>query len=241
MDPTWSTKICTRFIFFANDISGQSACTGNCLAVWPILADSNLTASQLGAGLNLSDFSTVKSSGVSQLTYKGWPLYNYTPGGVQEPAGQITGDGVASLFFVAKPDYSIMIGNGQLVGADGNDYTAPAYVSGTTGTTAYFTDAWGATLYTFVIDSANENKFTKSDFSNNGTFPIYDTSVVVVPSILNKSLFTTTNVFGKTQLTYNGYPLYYFGADSAKRGNTKGVSIGPKKWPVATPTTPAAP
>jgi predicted lipoprotein with Yx(FWY)xxD motif len=227
--------------FFASDVNGQSNCTGACEANWPVVSDSNLTAAQLGSGLTLSDFATIKTSeGKTQLTYKGWPLYNFSPGGSQEAAGQITGDGAdGGLFVLAKPDYTIMLGNGQLHGLDGNDYTS-AYDIGQ-GTTTYFTDAWGATLYTFVIDSANHNKFTKSDFSNNATFPIYDTTSIVVPSTLNKALFTTTTVFGKSQLTYNGWPLYYFGADSSHRGSTKAVSVGPKKWPVATATTPAAP
>jgi predicted lipoprotein with Yx(FWY)xxD motif len=226
--------------FFVSDVNGESNCSGPCEVNWPILKDSNLTAAELGAGLTLSDFSSISSSAGRQLTYKGWPLYSFAPGGAQEGAGQITGDGAGSgSFFVAKPDYTIMIGNGQLHGADGNDYTS-TYVIGT-GNTSYFTDAWGATLYTFKIDSANHNKFTKSDFSNNATFPIYDTTSVVVPSTLTKSLFTTTAVFGRSQLTYNGYPLYYFGSDSSRRGNTKGVSIGAGKWPVAATTTPAAP
>lgn len=229
--------------FFTVDVNRASNCAGACEINWPILADSNLTAGELGAGLTLSDFGTVGTpEGKMQLTYKGWPLYNFAPGGAQEAVGQISGDGAGNgSFFVAKPDYTIMLGSDQLVGADGNDYTAPDYVSGSVGPTTYFTDAWGATLYTFVIDSANHNKFTKADFSNNATFPIYDTTGIVVPSTVNKTLFSTTSVFTREQLTYNGYPLYYFGADSSIRGNTKGVSIGPKKWPVAQTTTPAAP
>jgi predicted lipoprotein with Yx(FWY)xxD motif len=227
--------------FFATDVNGQSNCTGACEANWPVASDSNLTATQLGAGLTASDFASIKTSeGKTQLTYKGWPLYNFSPGGAQEAAGQTTGDGAdAGLFVIAKPDYTIMLGNGQLHGLDGNDYTS-TYTIGQ-GLTTYFTDAWGATLYTFVIDSANHNKFTKSDFSNNATFPIYDTTSIVVPSTVNKALFSNTTVFGKNQLSYNGYPLYYFGADSSHRGSTKAVSVGPKKWPVATTTTPAAP
>src|SRR5450432_21589 len=174
--------------FFAGDVSGQSTCTGNCELSWPIYSDSNLQASSLGAGLSLTDFASISTpEGKAQLTYKGWPLYNFAPGGIQEGVGQITGDGLdGGLFLLAKPDYTIMIGNAQLVGNDGNDYTPPAYTSGSVGITTYFTDARGGTLYTFANDSASENKFTKSDFSNNTTFPIYDTATIVVPSTLNK-------------------------------------------------------
>jgi predicted lipoprotein with Yx(FWY)xxD motif len=221
--------------FFSSDANGQSSCTGSCETTFPILRDSNLTAAQLGTGLNQSDFASIRTSeGKTQLTYKGWPLYTYSPQGTPEASGMTTGDGVGGLWFVAKPDYTIMLANAQLVGANGIDYTS-AYQAGQ-GQTVYFTDAWGLTLYTFFKDSAGINKFTKSGFTNNAIFPIYDTTSIVVPSTLTKSLFGTTTVFGKNQMTYNGWPLYYYGADSSKRGNNKAVSLGQPNfvaWPVA--------
>jgi len=36
---------------------------------------------------------------------------------------------------------------------------------------------------------------------------------VVVPSILDKTKFGSINIVGRTQLTYKGWPLYYFGQD----------------------------
>jgi hypothetical protein len=90
------------------------------------------------------------------------------------------------------------------------------------------------TLYIFKVDSLNHNKYTKSDFSNNGIWPIYETSSVVVPSTLDKTLFSNITVFGKKQLTYKGWPLYYYGSDNMIRGNNKGVSVPtPGVWPVA--------
>ena len=83
-------------------------------------------------------------------------------------------------------------------------------------------------------DSSNINKFTKPDFSNNPSWPIYETSDIMVPSILDKALFGSITVFGKKQLTYKGWPLYYFGQDNYVRGATKGVSVPtPGIWPVA--------
>jgi predicted lipoprotein with Yx(FWY)xxD motif len=133
-----------------------------------------------------------------------------------------------------------MLSNTQLVGNDGKNYL-DTYVEGV-GKTVYFTDAKGLTLYTFKPDSFNINKYTKSDFSNNGTWPIYDTTSIVVPSVLDATLFTTINIFGKKQLTYKGWPLYYFGPDAGIRGNNKGVSVPvPGKWPVAEKDMVAAP
>jgi predicted lipoprotein with Yx(FWY)xxD motif len=227
--------------FFASDVNGQVNCTGSCSVAWPAFTTTTaLTADQLGTGLNLADFGTVAGGG--QVTYKGWPLYSHSPSGTPETSGQTTGDGFAGLWFVAKPDYSIMLGNTQMIGNDGNHYKSDYTVGD--GSTVFFTDAKGATLYIFKKDSANHNKFTKSDFSNNTTFPIYDTATTLsVPSILDKTQFTNTTVFGKNQLTYKGWPLYYYGVDASVRGITKGITIGGigTIWPVATKDQTAAP
>ena len=184
-----------------------------------------------------TDFKTITlTSGAKQTTYKGWPLYYFASSGVPELAGQTNGEGVGNIWFVAKTNYSIMIANNQLTGADGLNYLS-TYSPGD-GLTNYFCDGNGNTLYTFAKDSAFINKFTKPDFSNNTAFPIYETDNITVPSTLDKSLFVVTPFNGKNQLTYNGWPLYYYGADSLKRGSTKAVTIPPTLppgtiWPVA--------
>lgn len=230
--------------FFATDANGQSSCTGGCEAVWPPFLVDNLTADKLGAGLAFSDFATITtSSSKKQLTYKGWPLYYYSPvsGGVNTPeaAGKTTGDGVNGTWFIAKPDYSIMIVSSQLVGHDGKNYKSDYTVGD--GATTYFTDAKGLTLYTFKNDNFNKNNFTSADFSNNGVWPIYETDKIVVPSLLDKSKFSVITVFGKSQLTYNGWPLYYFGQDASMRGANKGISFpSPGVWPVPVKDIPLA-
>ena len=227
--------------FFSNDYNGRNSCSGGCQAVWPYFYAGNLTQADLATGLDIADFDTiVVTGGFNQTRYKGWPLYYYAPNGsLLEPAGQITGENISN-WLVAKPDYTIMLTNAQLVGNDGKNYLS-TYVEGV-GKTVYFTDAKGVTLYTFAPDSFNINKYTKADFSNNGTWPIYDTTQVVVPSTLDKTLFVTINIFGKKQLTYKGWPLYHFGPDLNIRGNNKGVSVPvPGKWPVPVKDMASAP
>jgi predicted lipoprotein with Yx(FWY)xxD motif len=222
--------------FFANDASGQSNCTGGCEAIWPVFFVDNLTQEQLADGLPLGGFGTITTaSGKKQLTYKGWPLYYFAPstGGVntKEAPGQTGGEGIGGTWFVAKQDYSIMLANAQLVGNDGKNYTN-TYTEGA-GKTSYFTNDRGVTLYTFSKDKLNTNTFTKNDFSNNPIWPIYETDKIIVPSTLDKSLFGSITVFGKKQLTYKGWPLYFFGQDNTTRGFTKGVSVPtPGIWPV---------
>ncbi|WPO78576.1 hypothetical protein [Flavobacterium sp. KACC 22761] len=246
-----SDKSGRSLYFFATDANGQSSCTGGCEAFWPVFFVDNLTTEKLGAGLTVADFATITTpSGKKQLTYKGWPLYYYAPmsssgayGGAgtntPEDPGKTSGDGVDGTWFIAKPDYSIMIVRSQLVGHDGKNYKSD-YTLGD-GATTYFTDAKGLTLYTFKNDNFKKNNFTKQDFSNNAVWPIYETDKVVVPSILDKSKFSSITVFGKVQLTYNGWPLYYFGQDAGVRGANKGISFpSPGIWPVPVKDIPLA-
>ncbi len=228
--------------FFSNDAKGTNSCTGGCEAVWPVFNADNLAAEDLGDGLVLSDFSSITTaSGSKQTVYKGWPLYYFAPnGGSQEAAGATGGEGISGVWFVAKPDYTIMIVNSQLVGNDGRNYLGN-YTEGI-GLTKYFTDGAGRTLYTFANDSANNNNFTKSDFTNNASWPLYETDKVVVPSTLDKALFGSIDVFGRKQLTFKGWPLYYFGQDGTTRGNNMGVSVPtPGKWPVPVQAMQSAP
>jgi predicted lipoprotein with Yx(FWY)xxD motif len=219
--------------FFANDANGLSNCIGGCTTNWTAyLADPATTT--FSDGLLSTDFATITlASGSKQTTFKGWPMYYYTPAGVQEAAGQTTGEGIANIWFVAKANYSIMIANFQLTGNNGTNYLS-TYAPGD-GRTNYFSDGKGNTLYSHVKDSAYINKFTLPDFSNNPNWPIYETENVTVPSTLDKSLFVVTTFNGKKQLTYKGWPIYYFGPDNAVRGSNKGVSIGAtpgSAWPV---------
>ncbi|WP_291142233.1 hypothetical protein [Flavobacterium sp. UBA7680] len=227
--------------FFSTDANGQISCTGDCEKVWPPFFVDNLTADKLGAGLSLSDFGTVTVGTKKQVTYKGWPLYYYSPSSgddgygnvtnTPEAAGKTGGDGIGGIWFIAKPDYSIMIVRSQLVGHDGKNYKSDYTVGD--GNTTYFTDAKGITLYTFKNDKFKKNNYTKEDFSNNAVWPIYETDKIVVPSTLDKTKFSVITVFGKSQLVYNGWPLYYFGQDANVRGANKGISFpAPAVWPV---------
>tara|TARA_R110002050_G_scaffold300553_1_gene470483 strand:- start:3482 stop:3679 length:198 start_codon:yes stop_codon:yes gene_type:complete len=62
-----------------------------------------------------------------------------------------------------------------------------------------------------------------------------------IPSILEVGDFGSIEVYGRTQITYKGWPLYYFGQDSS-RGDNKGVSFpAAGVWPIANVNTTLAP
>lgn len=218
--------------FFTKDVSGESMCVDGCLNFWPVFHASEIIVSQDGS-LAASDFSTItRSDGSMQTTYKGWPLYYFssTGDGVNETAGEINGDGANDVWYVAKENYDLMIADAQLVGHDGKNYMSD-YTEGE-GITNFFTDQEGRTLYIFINDELNTNNFTNEDFSNNGVWPIFHTDIDELPSGMNAADFGEIEVFGEMQLTYKGWPVYYFGQDE-NRGETKGVSFpAPGVWPI---------
>lgn len=221
--------------FFAPDVRGESKCAGDCIANWPVFSTEELMP---GNGLQPDDMDEItRADGSSQTTFKGWPLYYFA--GDNQP-GDINGDGANGVWFVAKPDYSLMVASEQLVGEDGNNYTSN-YEQGEENTT-FFTDTDGRTIYIFSFDEANTNNFTAEDFSNNGVWPLFHTDLQALPSAMNEDDFGVITVHDQEQqLTYKGWPLYYFGQDT-ERGDTKGVSFPePGIWPIVNTDTPEAP
>lgn len=230
--------------YFTPDVEGNSTCEGDCIGAWPVF---HVEALDPDEGLEPADFgTTTRPDGSSQTTYLGWPLYYFS--GDQQP-GDVNGEAIESFggfWYVAKPGYTIMRATQQLVGHDGLNYVIDEngnYSEGE-GITTHFTDGNGRTLYTFQNDSANTNNFTEEDFSNNDLWPIFEESLAAIPSSLNSTHFGTIDVFGRTQLTYKGWPLYHFGQD-AERGETQGISFpdeaDPGLWPVAQLAMEAAP
>jgi len=215
--------------FFSRDADGTSACSGGCLNNWPVFYVENMQISQ---GLNPDYFGSItRADGTMQTTYKGWPLYYFVN---DNAPGDVNGDGVIGKWFVAKPDYTIMLSDNQLTGNDGIDYKGD-YTPGEE-IVQYLTDNKGLTLYTWKNDLFESNNFTDEAFAKNAVWPIYEQDKIVLPSILNAEDFSVIDVFGRSQLTFKGWPLYYFGQDMMVRGNTKGVSVpAPGVWPVAVP------
>ncbi|WP_293313337.1 hypothetical protein [Pedobacter sp. UBA5917] len=222
--------------FFSSDAAGTPTCTGGCEAIWPLYysadasTDLNLNKAEVGE--------VTRADGRKQSTYRGYPLYYYASDAAK---GDTKGDGVGGIWFVAKPDYSLMLANAQLVGNNTKSYTS-AYVEGT-GLTKYFTDAFGRTLYAFAPDKNGVNTYTKGT-AQEGIWPVYTSEVLNVPSAIAKTdlgVITVATV-NKKQLTYKGWPLYYFASDT-KRGDNKGITVGGigTLWPYVATTTTVAP
>lgn len=206
--------------FFANDAGGTSNCSGNCAVTWPVFYKANLA---IGTGLEATDFAEItRADGSKQTTYKGWPLYYFAS---DAAAGDVKGDAVGGTWMIAKADYTIMLGNTQLVGADGKGYNVQGAEEAVV--SKYLTNDKGRALYSYTPDRASQNNWTvdgDATSAKNTTWPIYQPTVIgSIPTVLTRSQFATITVFGKNQVTFKGRPLYYFGADAGTR-TTKGVS-----------------
>ena len=113
---------------------------------------------------------------------------------------------------------------------------APSEAAGATVATAdnplgtILVDAEGKTLYVFVPDNAGDST-------------CYDDCATAWPPLLTEGdpapgegltagdFATTERTDGTTQVTFKGWPLYYFAADAAA-GETKGQGLNDKWWVV---------
>jgi len=191
--------------FFSRDVSGSSACEDGCLDAWPVFYRADF---EMGSGLDQSDFGTItREDGELQTTYKGWPLYYYS--GDTSP-NQINGEGIGEVWFVAKPDYTLMLATQVVEGAGNNAIS-------------YLVDAEGNSLYYFLNDQDNESVCTDGCLQ---AWPAFrEVADIILPSTLNKGAFAVIDrTDGIQQLTYAGRPIYFFAQDAA-RGETKGATV----------------
>jgi predicted lipoprotein with Yx(FWY)xxD motif len=93
---------------FAKDQTSPSTqptnCTGGCATVWPVYGDAPKV---MPSGLKASDFGSISrndgpgGAARQQTTYKGLPLYYYTPD--NSARNTVEGDGVGNVWAVAAP------------------------------------------------------------------------------------------------------------------------------------------
>lgn len=85
------------------------------------------------------------------------------------------------------------------------------------------TDAQGRTLYLFTRDTPNTSSCT--DACAQAWPPLLTTATPTAGEGLNAALLgTTRRPDGTTQVTYNGWPVYYFASDQAP-GDAKGQGV----------------
>ncbi|MGB9177438.1 MAG: hypothetical protein WCB46_12005 [Methanoregula sp.] len=188
--------------YFTTDVpaSGTSTCyaAANCSIFWPIFSVDSIAVSP---PLNAADFSSfTRTDGTKQTAYHGWPLYYFQKDTLP---GDVRGENLLRTWYVAKPDYSVMIASTPSLGA-------------------FLTDRYGKTLYVFTKDTSGTSACTGTCLAN---WPAFDGGTVVAPSVLTSSDFgTVTRTDGVKQTSFMGRPLYYFAKDE-KPGATGGEGV----------------
>jgi predicted lipoprotein with Yx(FWY)xxD motif len=196
---------------FTKDVMGDSKCTGTCLTSWPVFYQEKITVL---SGLISSDFGTItRDDGKKQTTYKGWPLYYFSS---DVNPGDIKGEGVNKVWFIARPDYTVFI-------ADKDNMK-------------FIVDAKGITLYNFTKDMPGVSNCKGNCLK---IWPVFYGENIVAPSMMNTSDFgVITNSEGSKQTTYKQMPLHYYVNDT-KRGDTNGENVN-NAWFIIEPDQVAA-
>ena len=196
---------------YTKDERNKSNCAGACAQNWPPLLTNG--APKAGEGLTEGLMGTVtRADGSTQVTYNGWPLYYFAKDG---KPGDVKGQNVGAVWFVVNTD-GAFVQNAAPVKTAKNDTLG-----------AVLADASGRTLYLFTKDEKNKSNCAGACAQNwpplltNGAPKAGDGATADM-------LGTITRADGSTQVTYNGWPLYYFAKDE-KPGDVKGQNVG-KVW-----------
>jgi predicted lipoprotein with Yx(FWY)xxD motif len=223
--------------YFTRDVTGTSACSGNCSAVWPTFYSADLT---VGEDLKAEDFANItRADGSLQTTYRGWPLYYHAPlvngQNVREKPGETLGDQVANkTWFVVKPNYTVMIATTSVLDKSTNQ----------TATQNFLVDPQGRTLYIFERDNRLPTTLpTNCTGGCINAWPVFYQANLVLPSSLKASDFGAItrndgpNGTTRQHTTYKGLPIYYYTPDGTTRGKVEGhgVKTGQDPWYVANP------
>ncbi|MBI4337362.1 MAG: hypothetical protein HY683_06000 [Chloroflexi bacterium] len=198
------------YMFFRDELK-KSNCSGGCLQAWPpLLSDATPVA---GEGVAKDLLATIKrDDGSTQVTYNGWPLYYYAQ---DAKAGDTNGQDVGKVWYVLSPD-----------GAPIQTSAAVKAVKSTTLGTM-LTDSSGRSLYLFFRDELK--KSTCYQQCAQRWPPVLTVSDPTAGDGVTKDLLATIKRDdGSTQVTYNGWPLYYWWQD-VKPGDTNGQDVG-KVW-----------
>ncbi len=210
---------------YTKDTKNTSNCYDKCAVNWPPLLTAGAPKAGDGADAALLG-TTTRKDGTTQVTYNGWPLYYWIKD--QKP-GDATGQDVGGVWYVLNAQ-------GEQVETKAEGVATPEATSAATSGAAtvmidknaklgdILADEKGMTLYLYTKDTKN-------------TSNCYDKCAVNWPPLLTAGapkagdgadaalLGTTTRKDGTTQVTYNGWPLYYWIKDQ-KPGDATGQDVG---------------
>ncbi len=216
---------------YTKDTPNTSNCYDQCAAAWPPFLTNG--APLAGTGITPSLLSTTtRKDGKTQVTYNGNPLYYFAK---DQKAGDITGQGVGGVWFVLSPRGGGMTsskapgqGTPQAVTVIKSEPTPTGpttlKVSQTDQLGQFLVNDTGMTLYLYTKDTPN----TSNCYDQCAVTwpPLYTNGAPVAGAGVDASLLgTSTRKDGTVQVTYKGWPLYYWFRDQ-KPGDTAGQWVG---------------
>jgi predicted lipoprotein with Yx(FWY)xxD motif len=203
-------------------------CTSGCAANWlPYVAGSPLLAGPGVTGI-LGIFT--RPDGIQQITYNGWPLYYFA--GDKKP-GDVNGDGIGNLWAAAPVNMNPLTFTGLTsplvsgLSPTENVATAsnnPSIVIGGNPTLGdFFVDARYRTLYVFRKDLPGASHCLDACAANWPPYLVQQGSPTIELG-LTGIVGVITRPDGTSQVTLNGWPLYYFAGD-VKPGDANGDGV----------------
>lgn len=186
---------------FNPDEPGLSNCYDDCAFYWPPLLLDEGEALTGGAGVVGELGTTERDDGTVQVTYGGMPLYYWI---LDENPGDATGQAVDDVWYVVPP-YTVAMGNSTELG----DFLVAHN---------------GMTLYLFGVDEENVSVCYDECAINWPPLLLEPGELLIGGFGVTGELGITERTDGTLQVTYNGYPLYFWINDEAP-GDTTGQGV----------------
>lgn len=212
---------------FTKDTPNVTNCYDQCATNWPPLLTTGTPVA--GDGVDAALLGTIeRTDGTMQVTYNGWPLYYYIK---DKAAGDVTGQLVGDVWFLITPAGE-MITTVPSTGSDSSTPGTKVAMSKNDQLGSFLVDDKGMTLYLFTKDTPNVTNCYEQCATN--WPPLLTTGAPVAGEGVDAALLgTTERTEGTMQVTYNGWPLYYYIKDKAA-GDVTGQLVG-DVWFVLSP------
>ena len=172
---------------FTNDLPGTSNCTGGCAENWPPLTIGEDESATLAEGIPGRLGVIEREDGSRHVVYNGMPLYYWVN---DEAEGDATGHLANDVWFVAAT---------PAVGLGGNEELG-----------TFLVGADGMTLYTFANDEAGVSNCYDQCAENWPPLLVESEDTLTVELGLIGELGVTERTDGAMQVTYGGWPLYFW-------------------------------
>jgi len=205
---------------FTKDTPNTTVCYEKCAVAWPPLLTTGDPVA--GEGVDASLLGTTdRTDGTVQVTYNGWPLYYYEK---DKAPGDVVGQDVGGVWFVVSPSGEMVETAAATEAPVTSGAAASVNLTQNDKLGSFLVDDKGMTLYLFTKDSPN-------------TTVCYEKCAVAWPPLLTTGdpvagegvdaslLGTIERTDGTVQVTYNGWPLYYYEKDKAP-GDVVGQDVG---------------